>query len=452
MKKTLAAILLALMLTSFAACDTAAPDTSRASSVSSDIAVSVTESTAPEEESSEAVSEEPSETDIVYDETTAQPEVIGCTRVENNIFVIIGTCEDGATVTAKVKDKTYSSQSDHGYFSVRIDSRATSVKLELTARTESKNASEALEYTARPKSVGADQWHIIAGGSYQFHLEYTLNDYLRSNSYSDIQLRALTKRLKTRAENLKNDLPDSEIIYMIVPSPATTYPETMPSDYVPQNRDSRLEQVTEAITNAGIKVIDLRPVFEEHKNDEYKLYWKTDSHWNDYGSFIAYTELFDYISEKHPECAPRSFDEFNWAEDYYLGGDIATYLEYYGIDGYAYNDTPMREYNVLRTPKFEMPEVISSVRRYVSDRRLTYDPSTVQNQRTIQTNRPGLPSAIVMRDSYSSQLYDILAERFDTTWYKSMWDFTFSNSEMKQKKPDYIIYILVERNIDSIFS
>ena len=39
-----------------------------------------------------------------------------------------------------------------------------------------------------------------------------------------------------------------------------------------------------------------------------------------------------------------------------------------------------------------------------------------------------------------------------TTWYnKSMWDYTFSNNEMKQKKPDYIIYILVERNIDSIF-
>ena len=32
----------------------------------------------------------------------------------------------------------------------------------------------------------------------------------------------------------------------------------------------------------------------------------------------------------------------------YSNGDIATYLEYYGINGYASNDTPMREYNVLR--------------------------------------------------------------------------------------------------------
>ena len=238
MKRTLAAILLALILTSFAACDTTPADTSRDSSVSSDIAVSEAESVA-SEEPSEAVSEEPSVPAVIYDETTAQPEVIGCTRVENNIFVIIGTCESGATVTAKVKNKTYSSQSDHGYFSIRVNNHATSVNLELTAQTEGKNASEVMKYTARPKAVGKDQWHIIAGGNYQFHLEYSLNDYLRNNTYNDNQLKALTNRLKSRSEKLKSDLPDSEIIYMIVPSPATTYPETMPANYVPQKRDHK---------------------------------------------------------------------------------------------------------------------------------------------------------------------------------------------------------------------
>ena len=105
MKRTLAAILLALILTSFAACDTTPADTSRDSYVSSDIAVSEAESVA-SEEPSEAVSEEPSVPAVIYDETTAQPEVIGCTRVENNIFVIIGTCESGATVTVTQKEKT----------------------------------------------------------------------------------------------------------------------------------------------------------------------------------------------------------------------------------------------------------------------------------------------------------------------------------------------------------
>lgn len=397
------------------------------------------------------VSEEPSEVSAPA-EKTAQPKIYGCTRIENGIFVILGTCEQGSEITVRGNNKTFKSKSDHGYFSVRVDLVATSVKLEVTAQTEGKDPSAALEYTARPKSVDSSQWRLIAGSNYQFHLEYTLNDYLRNNTYNQRMLDSLTDKLKRRADNLKEISPDSEIIYMLIPSPATTYPETMPDSYVPKSGPSRLEQVTDAIGKAGIKVIDLRKAFAAHKNDEYKLYWKTDSHWTDYGAYIAYKELFDYISKKHPECKPRDFDEFNWVEDDYLGGDMAMYLEYFGSNGYNESNTPMKEHNVLRVPKFDMPRSISSIERYVGGKRLTYNTMTVQHPNNISTNRSELPSALIMRDSYSTQLFDIVAERFNNTWYKGMWDYSFMNREIQQKQPDYIIYILVERNLDSVFS
>lgn len=448
MKRFLLLLISAAVLLSLSACNGGETEPS-SDSESSEILYMDSSAEQSVEESSEEFS---GESVTVYDETTAVPEIYGCTRIENGIFVLLGTCEEGATVRAQLKDNVFESKSDHGYFSLRIDSRATSVKLTVSAQTDGKNPSEALEYDARPKKVSADQWQLIAGGNYQFHLQYTLDDYLRKNTYSASMLSRLTDKLAKRVENLQNVSPESEIIYMIVPSPASTYPETMPKSYTPNNGPSRLEQVTEAITNAGIKVIDLRDAFAEHKNDEYKLYWKTDSHWSEYGAYIAYKELFDYISVKHPESAPRDFDEFIWKEDFYYGGDMAHYLEYYGSNGYNDSNTPMREYNVLRVPGFEMPSAIASIDRYVSDMRLTYNTRTVQNARNIDTKRPELPSAIVMRDSYSTQMYDILAERFDKTWYKGMWDFGFSENEIKQKQPDYIIYIIVERNIDSLFN
>lgn len=451
MKHIFALILSAVVLFSCAACGSDEQN----SSSPSDLSVteqSVAETVSNDDSAAESLEESTDESVIIYDETTAKPEIYGCTRIEHGKFVLLGTCEEGAVVRATYKGETYESKSDHGYFSLRIDSRVTSAVLSVTAQTEGKNPSEAFEYTARPRSVASDQWDLIAGSNYQFHIEYTLNDYLRKNAYSENMLSGLTGKLSKRAESLSRVSPSSEIIYMIVPSPASTYPETMPDSYTPKDGPSRLEQVTDAITAAGIKVIDLREAFAAHKNDEYKLYWKTDSHWTDYGAYIAYTELFNYISKKHPECAPRSFDEFEWKEDFYYGGDIAHYLEYYGGNGYNDSNTPMKEYNILRVPEFDMPKEISSVQRYVSDKRLTYNTNTVQNARNIDTNRPELPSAIVMRDSYSTQMYDILAERFDKTWYKNMWDFSFSENEMKQKQPDYIIYLIVERNIDSIFN
>ncbi|MBP5755589.1 MAG: hypothetical protein J6W93_07060, partial [Clostridia bacterium] len=71
--------------------------------------------------------------------------------------------------------------------------------------------------------------------------------------------------------------------------------------------------------------------------------------------------------------------------------------------------------------------------------------------RTIYTYRSDLPSAIVLRDSYSTQLYDILAERFNKTIYKSMWSFSFNVNEVNDSGVDYVIYILTERNIGSAF-
>ena len=49
-----------------------------------------------------------------------------------------------------------------------------------------KEDSEALSYNAVPKSVSAEQWALIAGADYQFHIQYTLADYLRTNSYSAV--------------------------------------------------------------------------------------------------------------------------------------------------------------------------------------------------------------------------------------------------------------------------
>jgi len=455
MKHILALLLAAIIAATFSACTDNTPSESSTANVQSNSAESqdVSGEISLEESIAEAsdISTEASEVSI-NENQTAQPKIYGCTRIENGIFVLLGTCEEGAEITVRGKDKTFTSKSDHGYFSVRVDLVTTSVKLEVTAKTEGKESSPVLEYNARPKSVDSSQWRLIAGSNYQFHLEYTLNDYLRNNTYPQTIMDSLTEKLKGRTDSLKEISPDSEMIYMLIPSPATTYPETMPDEYVPNDGPSRLEQVTEAITNAGIKVIDLREAFKAHKNDEYKLYWKTDSHWTDYGAYIAYKELFNYISEKHPECKPREFDEFDWVEDEYLGGDMSMYLEYFGSNGYNESNTPMKEHNVLRVPKFDMPSSISSIERYVGGKRLTYNTMTVQNPNNIKTDRSELPSALIMRDSYSTQLFDIVAERFDTTWYKAMWDYSFMNREIQQKQPDYIIYILVERNLDSVFS
>lgn len=114
----------------------------------------------------------------------AKPEIYGCTVVESDCFVILGTCESGGRVVAKSGGQTVSSRSDHGYFSIRLERTSSSMRVELTVQVSGKEDSEALSYNAVPKSVSAEQWALIAGADYQFHIQYTLADYRRTNSYS----------------------------------------------------------------------------------------------------------------------------------------------------------------------------------------------------------------------------------------------------------------------------
>ena len=93
-----------------------------------------------------------------------------------------------------------------------------------------------------------------------------------------------------------------------------------------------------------------------------------------------------------------------------------------------------------------------SQRRYVSDKKLTYTPDFAQNQFIINTNNESLPNCIVIRDSYGAQIMDIIPERMNKTVMRGMWDYTLRTQELNQYKPDYVIVVIVERNIDSILN
>ena len=67
-------------------------------------------------------------------------------------------------------------------------------------------------------------------------------------------------------------------------------------------------------------------MFEPHKYDEMPLFQHFDSHWTDYGAYLAYVALFEHISERFPAAAPLPIDAFDWNPDYYQSGDMPMYL------------------------------------------------------------------------------------------------------------------------------
>ncbi len=367
-------------------------------------------------------------------------EVLYCSYSEKPYFAMVGKCKEGSTITAVCDGETVSSQSYKGWFSLRLRCKGSNVKVQLSQIQDGETTST-LSYTARPVTPSSDMWGVVTGGDFQFFFEKMLPDFKGQTLDTPQTYTNLTNKIKFRVNQLRSVNSNAEIIYLIVPSSMSVYPELVPDEYLPAADTTRLDKTMEALSAGGATVIDLKELFAEHKNDEMPLYYKLDSHWSDYGAYVAYDALFDHISEKFPDAAPRAIDEFNWNPGYYESGDMTYYLQM--------SQQKVKEYAYYRTFDFTAPYSVTSTPRYRSKTMLCYsDQVTYMN--TINTNRSNLPNCVVMRDSYSTQIYDLIAERMNTTYYRGMWDYTWNASQLQREAPDYVIYVVAEWNLNAI--
>ncbi len=259
---------------------------------------------------------------------------------------------------------------------------------------------------------------MIAGYEGQFFLKKAIDDYEGKNLLTEAERLMVIHNTRSHVETVKQLGDDGcEIIYMVMPSVMSVYPEWVPENFI-SSETTKYKQMLSALQEGGATVIDLLPVFQTHKEDAMPLYCRFDSHCTEYGAYIAYVELFKYISEKYPAAAPREFCEFEWEGKYYAGGDIIHYL--------GQSSSEINEFLYLRTPKFELRKSIADIQRYKGTYTLSFQGATdmMKEYRVVGTGDETLPDIMVYRDSYSTYLHDILSERSRTTTWMYMWNFT----------------------------
>jgi alginate O-acetyltransferase complex protein AlgJ len=88
-------------------------------------------------------------------------------------------------------------------------------------------------------------------------------------------------------------------------------------------------QLDDYLKNAGspVRFLDLRPMLLEAKSRE-PVYWKADTHWNQYGVYVGYRALMQEVRAALPGrrlivMGPQDFERF-WARG--AGGDLANMM------------------------------------------------------------------------------------------------------------------------------
>jgi len=373
--------------------------------------------------------------------------VFGASVSDGDYCVAFGQCAVGATVSVTTDWGTSSVVSEGGCFAIRFENPDVMAILDVTQSYEGKQIGDAIHWEGdvMVPNYGQD-WGVWIGGENQGFYKKNIPDFEHTNLMTAEKKAEIVSKYADRVEKLKTVGDGCELIFLMAPAAMTVYPELVPAEAAtPGAGESRFDQLADALTEAGATVIDLRETFSERKNDSLPLYFNFDSHWSDYGAYIAYVDLFDYISDRYPEAAPRKFNEFKWEWDYYTRGDMAWYFD---IDQ---GDTVF-ELCCVRSLNFDAHPAVRAITRYPKKWSLAYPlySTEIQNGNTYNTHREELPDVMVMRNSYGAYLYDLILERSDKAFMQPTFSYVFNYAQIKKNEPDYLIYILSEWDFNMI--
>ncbi|KUG28947.1 hypothetical protein ASZ90_001172 [hydrocarbon metagenome] len=271
--------------------------------------------------------------------------------------------------------------------------------------------------------VGRDGWLF-------YSLENALDDHINVMDMSEAFQADMTRILVARRDRLAAR---GIAFYVVVcPDKHTVYPEYLPGYVHPLRPRSRLDILGERLTAAGVAFIDLRPDMARAKAVR-RAYWKTDTHWNDWGAFMGAKRIVDVLRQRFPAIPPLDAADFDVTEAVIPGGDLAGMLLLPDV---------WPETDIRLTPKDPRGK---GVRVSFGAPRPYADPANHPDRAMVvaETGDARLPRALFFRDSFSSAMIPFLAGRFQSAVF--VWNHAYSPDIVAAERPDVVVLEVVER-------
>lgn len=232
---------------------------------------------------------------------------------------------------------------------------------------------------------------------------------------------------KWEGNKMRYEALGSKYLLAFWPNKHTIYPENLPWVMQMQIKDtiSLVDQLEKYLkeTNSPIKLLDVRPTLLKAKKD-FRIYHKFDTHWNDYGAFLAYRDFF-IKNEEVLGIAPKSKEDFDISWSDYNRGDLIQML---GVE----NDGYFMESN----PTFVIKK---------DNKQIEYLPIDGYPGQTIITRNEHCGNklkVLVFRDSF----FRSLIQFFSLNFYEVTYIWGHGESYVEKIRPDIVIEGYIERD------
>ena len=274
--------------------------------------------------------------------------------------------------------------------------------------------------------LGMDDWLYLAGKDEAI--------FRYKQKHTEEELKLYFDILKKRKDFFEKE--DIQYFIIIAPNKQSLYPEYMPEYIQRLNENSEYDQITEYLSKNSLDVnIDVKKALFKEKMKGKLVYYKTDTHWNNYAAFIAYQEIMKKFEIYYPELKPVPLTDFNISEKQY-SGDLAKML---GMEEYFNENVPNFIPKNVRKANFEKINSVDGI--------ATKSPMLLSECKSCSNI-----TSVIIRDSQAEPLIPFLAEHFSRIVYiPEAEDPAIIHAIIKNEKPNIVLFERVERGMNTIF-
>ena len=162
--------------------------------------------------------------------------------------------------------------------------------------------------------IGQDGWLYYDEGG------YSKSDILRIDRLDQETLGQIAEAQQATEDIFTAAQTDYRIL--VAPDKHTIYPDYLPLNCRQGEGPSALDEIYQTLgEKTTVKWVDVRPALQA-KAGETDLYYRTDTHWNSSGAWVAYQALMDALLPEHPEMRKLTEEDVTRSEATF-SGDLA---------------------------------------------------------------------------------------------------------------------------------
>lgn len=269
--------------------------------------------------------------------------------------------------------------------------------------------------------VGKQGWFYL-GNSYN----HVVDQHRGLLPLSADSARLIADHLTYRRQQLARQ--GARLYVLIAPDSHTIYPEHLPDRLQAGAGPSRLDVLKQAMSKTSVPFVDIRDTLRAAKQN-YVVYHRTDTHWNDYGTLVGCAALLDRIRQDYPALTPVRRADYAIQQQRGAGGDLVNMLTLQ---------------NEVKDPVHYVIQPISTL----TARQTATVPNAGSGFPSTRFAGPGgrsTPKLLLLGDSFSHSMMQFLPGYFRESYFVR--GNRLDPALVRTERPDIVVVEVVERNL-----